>query len=657
MVIHWLLLLPIFLLAVVVSLTIPGWFLLKKTRLLKNFWETIVLGTIIGLTLVSLLSYLLLIINLPWLILPLLVVVNFFFFRNWQWSWPTITLTKHQLSALIVVLTLGVVGQLLVIAPSGVFRNGDLIFYSAHGHDSAWHIALMEELSKGYPLQNPVFAGEKLVNYHFFSDIIPTIFSRYLPLTPLDLYFRFFPLLYSFVLGGVAYLIGRQLGGSFLAGIWSMIFAYFAGSFGFVVTWLRSGQIGGESLFWSSQSQSTIGNPPQIAASIILLTFIYLLGYYLDKKNRWLLMILMLLAGIIVVFKVYAGVVLLGALGIISLWRLITKRSIDLLAMFAGSFVLAAGLYLPNTSATFAFLIFEPWWFVRTMVVAPDRLNWLDLELKRQTYIAESNWKRVIQIELTAFVIFWLGNLGMRFLGLFYLAKHLKGFLVDQQRLLITLMIIISLIMPLLFLQKGVASNTAQFLQYHLLLLGVVSGVAVAKLMEQIRSLRTQAIITTLIILLAVPTQIGLLNDFYSKPPLSKISAAELQALDYLKQQTEPASVILTPPYNQYFNLAQPTLPIWDWFDTAYVAAFSARRTYFTDFEQVDIMGYDFRARQRFQQQVFAEINPQTFQNLLHDQPINYLYFPQPLAPVVNLKEAELKQVFVNGEVEIWQVN
>lgn len=655
--------LPIFILAVLVNLTIPGLMLLKLATQLKNFWESLTLATVIGLVTTSLLSYLLFVINLPWLILPLLLIINFLYFKNLPTrlaggptSWM-VSFKRSQLIIFLFVLIIGVVGQLLVIAPSGRYHNGDLIFYSAHGHDSAWHIALMEELNKGYPLQNPVLAGERLVNYHFFSDIIPAAFSYYLPLSPFDLYFRFFPLLYSLLFGGISYLIGRKLGGTFQTGIWVMIFSFFAGSFGFIVTWLRSGQIGGESLFWSSQPQSTIGNPPQIAATIILLTFIYLLGVYLGKKNHWLLVILTLLAGTIVVFKVYAAVVLLGALGIVSLWRLITKHTADLLAMLTGSGLLAAGLYLPNTSATFAFLIFEPWWFIRTMVVAPDRLNWLDLELKRQTYIAEGNWKRVIQVELTAFLIFWLGNLGMRFLGLVYLVRKIKNFALDTQRLFITLMIIISFIMPLLFLQKGVASNTAQFLQFHLLLLGIVSGLVVAKLIQLVKPWWVKTFISLLIIILTVPTQIGLLLEFYSKPPLAKISSQELQALDFLKKQSTESSVILTAPYNQYFNTNLATPLIWDWSDTAYVAAFSTRRTYLSDIEQVDIMGYDYSGRRAFQQQLFAETDPQTFINLLHQQPINYLYFPKQLQPAVDLEKTDLKEVFANDEIEIWQVN
>jgi hypothetical protein len=81
------------------------------------------------------------------------------------------------------------------------------------------------------------------------------------------------------------------------------------------------------------------------------------------------------------------------------------------------------------------------------MIVEPSRLNLLDWELRRQTYIYEHNWKRVIWLEGWGFIIFFFGNLGMRFLGLW---EYLKS------NAIFKISIILSLVLPL-FLQKGVA--------------------------------------------------------------------------------------------------------------------------------------------------------------------------------------------------------
>lgn len=187
-----------FILLILACFTVPGIFFLEKSKIKLSFWEKIILGTVTGWVFFSLLSYFLSVIHLHLLLLPIIFIMDFlvikyvFSLKN-QISF----ISKKKLILFSLIFTLGIIGQLLIIAPSGVYLNGDLLFWSSHGHDGLWHIALMQEYQKGYPLQNPVFAGEKLVNYHFFSDIAPSDFNHYFKLPSLDLYFRFFPLLYS----------------------------------------------------------------------------------------------------------------------------------------------------------------------------------------------------------------------------------------------------------------------------------------------------------------------------------------------------------------------------------------------------------------------------------------------------------------------------
>lgn len=640
-----------FLFASIICFTIPGIFLLRKSNIKLSFWENLILATIVGFIFFTFISYILLNFKIHILLLPIVFILNFFVFKKFSFSKPIPFPSKSKLILLALVFIIGITGQMLVIAPSGSFINGDLIFWSAHGHDGSWHLSLMEELKKGYPLQNPSFAGEKLVNYHFFSDIAPADFSKYFKFSSLDLYFRFFPLIFSILLGSLSFILGSRLGGSFAAGLWSTIFAYFAGSFGYIVTYMQNKTLGGESLFWASQIQSSVGNPPQIISSIIILAFLILfLNLWQEKKGFF---ICMLLAGTLIVFKVYAGVVLLLSLGVVGFWQLIRERRIQILSLFILSTLLSLILYLPNTWGSNKFLIWEPWWFIRTMVVAPDKLNWIDLELRRQTYITEDNLKRVIQLELTAFLIFFLGNLGMRFLGLWYLVKSLKSVFKNYFNLLFLSIIIISFTFPLLFLQKGVASNTIQFFQYFLLLTGIASGITTAKLIGRTKPIIYKTTISILIIMLAIPTQVALIYGFYSRPPLAKISAEELTGLSFVKSNTPLNSIILTPPYNRYLDLKSKIPDIWDWSDTAYVAAFTGRRLYIADLEQVDIMGYDYQRRLNIQKEVFETNDSFTLGEILTSNKIDYLYFPKNLRPNVDLSQS-LKQTFENQAVEIW---
>lgn len=650
----------LFLLVSVVCFTLPGIYLLKKTSGKFTFWEENILGTVVGFVFFTLLAYLLLVFKIPFLLFPPTILLALLSLRNILREKLNPAFSPSlKLALLAAVFMVGILGQLLIISPSGSFQNQNLVFWSANGHDGAWHIALMEELKKGYPLQNPVFAGERLVNYHFFSDIAPAEFSRFLPFSSLDLYFRFFPLLYSLLLGLLAYLLGKKIGGSYGSGLWSAIFTYFGGSFGYIITWINSRTIGGESIFWATQIQSSSGNPPQIAAFVILLAFLYLFLLFIrDKSINWMLFaVCTLLAGSLVVFKVYAGVVTLGSLALVGLYQMAKERKAQILLLSVSSGLLALVLYLPNTAGSAGFLIWEPWWYIRTMIVVDSRLNWLDLEHKRQTYLVEHNLKRVAQIELTGFTIFFFGNLGTRALGLWQFFKMLGSVFNNYYFLLLVFIALSSFIFPLLFLQKGVASNTIQFMQYFLLLFGVTAAITTAQIIEKIKPAILKSIFIIFVIALTVPTQVGLIYNFYANYPVSRIENNELGALSFLKDHSSANDVILTPSFNKYLKVKGNTPPIWAWFDTAYVSAFSGRRTFLADTEQVDIMGYDLQNRIKVQQKIFQETDPLSFTNLLKENRIDYLYFPKLSKPLVNLKKTTLSKIYENNIVEIWKVN
>ncbi|MCX6704459.1 MAG: hypothetical protein NTZ07_03360 [Candidatus Woesebacteria bacterium] len=614
--------------------------------------EKVLMGGIVGFVLFTLISYLLIVLNIPFLIIPIVLLVILIGIKPLVNTLKRIKIKFDKTTILILtVFIIGIVGQMLVISPSGIFKNGDLLFWSSHGHDATWHIALMEEIKKGYPFANPVFAGEKLVNYHFFSDITPAIISKYLPISDLDLYFRVFPLIYSIFFGTSAYFLTKKITSSRLAAIWATIFSYFAGSFGYII-----GK--GESVFWASQPQSANQNPPQIVSDFIVMAALYYLFMLLQKKgNKFTFWICVLLTGTLAEFKVYAAIVILGALLLAGIWQFIRERKIQILLLTIASGALATILYLPNSSGSASFLIFQPWWFIRTMIVEPSRLNLLDWELRRQTYVYEHNWKRVIFLEGLGFLIFFFGNLGMRFVGLWDFLKSAKNSLKNYFDLIFILIILISLTLPLLFLQKGVAGNTSQFLQYFVLLTGILAGITTAKIIRLVKFPIFQILIVIILVVAMVPTQIGLLRDFYSRPAFAKISSSEMEALIFIKNNSPKDSVVLTPPYDKYPNLRGSTPNIWNWFDTGYVSAFSARRTFFDDHEQVDIMGYGWKGRLAIKEELFVEKDPARFMIKVDETKSQILYFPKAFRPLVDLTKTGFTKIYENSEVEVWKTS
>jgi len=64
------------------------------------------------------------------------------------------------------------------------------------------------------------------------------------------------------------------------------IFTYFAGSFGYIVTYLNNKTIGGESIFWATQPQSASGNPPQIISDFMIMAAVYFYLLFKEQKKK-----------------------------------------------------------------------------------------------------------------------------------------------------------------------------------------------------------------------------------------------------------------------------------------------------------------------------------------------------------------------------------
>lgn len=654
----------LFLIICFITFTLPAQRLLKIIKFevvspIENFF----LSTVIGIVGFTLIAYILAALHLR-ILMYLIPLVGLWSkapeLRSWSlrfFSLPKLTLVPKSL---VLIFIIGIIGQVVINAPSGWMYEDGLYFYSSHGHDGVWHLALMEEMKRPiFPFQNPEYAGHQLQNYHFFVDLLMSEMSRLFYFSNLDVYFRFMPVVFSLLLGLGSYLLVTNWTGDKRAGWWAVFFTYFAGSFGFILTLIRDHKLGGESIFWVSQTQSVLGNPPHAAAFVILIAVLILLLKFFRADFKWPVFVLIaVLGGALIEFKVYAGVLLLGGLLVVGLWELMKRRQPKPLYLFGSTLLVAMAIYLPNSSNSQDFLIWQPWWFIRTMVVAGDRLDWLDLELRRQTYIAEHNWKRVIQLETTALLIFMVGNLGMRFLGFLTFIRKIKSMFSDNFDLCFMAMTTASFLIPVFFLQKGVAWNVIQFEQYFLLLFGFLAAISVNQFLNWIKKVRIRNFITVVIIILALPTQIGLLQQFYGNLPLSKISFGELEGLKYLQDNTSIDDIILTAPFSRYArdSFGLPPVPISSWYETGYVPAFSGRRTLISDHEQLDIMGYQIKSLLTEREQVFKTPDNSLKNDFLKKYQIGYIYLAPKQQFATTSADLQADIVFSNNDVQIYKV-
>lgn len=658
--------LPLFLLLTLVVFYLPGKALLSLRTDRLEPQEDLFLSFALGIVFFICLAVVLGLLNLRFLSLPVFCALNIFALKKGLLKTAVVSL-RHLFNCkiLILVFLAGIVVQGLINFPSGLKYPGGVYFWSSQGHDGLWHVALMEELKLHFPPQNPLYAGKPLQNYHFSADILMGEFFRLFPfLSSLDLYFRFFPVIFSFLIGLGVYSFAKRRW-SQKTGCWAVFFTYFCGSFGYIVSVFRGGSFfTGETTFWASQGNTILGNPPH-TLGIILLTAILvaLQQWVLDKKRFWLFVLGFLGFGLATV-KVSSGAVLVAALTFAGGYYLLVERKLDLLltGLFLG--VTNFALLKVISPGAESFLIFEPLWFSRNLMTA--RLGDFDWELRRQHYLwvnSVKSWLRVIQLETQAVLLFIVGNSGLRIMGILaILGKVFKSFKkLDAIDAFLYSALAASLGVVLLFIQKGLAFNLIQFIQIYLHFLGIFAAVVVAELLKRVKAKGIRFALAALIIFLAAPTAVGNLLDFYGpgKVPLAKVTPAELEALSWLRQNSRITDIVLTKPFAggaEYRYQSQPW-PISGWYSTPYVFVFSGRYAYLSGEEQLMITGYkteeDLTAIKAF----FARKDWTKSAPFLREKGIRFIYLrkdemEQPLIEEGN----QINKVFENDEVVIFKV-
>lgn len=657
----------LFMVAAIFVFYVPGFGIIARSKKKLEDQEIITLSLSLGFVCFVLAAIILSLLRFRDLMYLIILVVNLLIILQYRFdvfkSWKIFIKCR----TLLILIILGIFTQGFINFPSGYLYKDGLDFWSSQGHDGIWHISLMEEVKKEIPIKSPIFAGENLYNYHYLVDILMGEFARIFPFfSTLDLYFRFFPVIFSLLIGiSVFALITRWQQNNKVSGYFAVFFTYFVGSFGYIVTFLRNRNIfAGETVFWASQENTLLGNPPHaISHGLLAACFLAILIYLKERKLIWLA-IAFLIGFVLAGFKVSGGLVMLAGISAAAIIDFICQRRVWLMVL---AFLLGLSNFITFRSMTSndapSFLMFLPWWFIRTMVV--DKLGWMDIELKRQFYISKGSWHawlRVFQLEAIAFTVFLIGNLGMRTLGFFTIIKNIfteKSYKKPFEVMLMVAMIT-GFVIPILFVQKGIIYNNIQFMQYFLFIMGFYGAITIFRLIGFFKNMWIKILIVIVVAVLSLPTVIGNLNEFYGigRTPLAKISNQDLEALRYLKEHSNQEAIILTTPFNRNLKdkFSYQPKPIYVWYSTAYIPALTGRRMYLTDEEQALITGYQIENRIIRMKKFFQQNDFSFNRTFLKDAKIDYIYITKNELESLDIQKNGLSIFFENNEIVIYKV-
>ncbi len=557
---------------------------------------------------------------------------------------------KPEKRLLISLLVLGTLFQSLTMIRSGLHYAFGLGFWGPNGHDGIWHLALINQL-KNFSLSNPVFSGTKLTNYHFGFDLLVAVLSLLTKIKPISLYFQILPPIMAFLTGILTYKFVKKWSSSKKAAWWATFFVYFGGSWG----WLLGK---GESTFWANQSISSLINPPYVLSLIVLLFGLIKLFDYFKNPNKKNLIICSLLFGILIQVKVYAGIIALGSFGFLLIINLIFHRrqSKEIFPLFLLSFLITLILFLPFNLKASSLLVFSPLWFSRTMLSFSDRLGWFKLENARLAYLNSGKWLKWLLAEGLALFIFIFGNLGTRIIGFFYgglLGKLKKE--ISQIEIFLFSSLVVSLTIPLLFIQKGNPWNTIQFFYYFQFFMAIFAGVTLGKFFNKTGKFKIIVISIALIALTLPTTVVTLRNDYLPSRPPSRISVEELEALSFLENQ--PKGVVLSYPFDSAWKskFSEPK-PLYAYETTAYISALSGKSLFLEDEMNLQITGFDWQTRKEQSIKFFSTSDPLWAEQFIGENKIKYFYLIKGQKTNLKVEDLGVEKIFENGEVGIFGV-
>ncbi len=544
---------------------------------------------------------------------------------------------------LIVLTILGTIFQGVAMFRSGQLYHYGVGYFGPLARDGVWHEALIGQLKLGIPPQNPGFAGVALTNYHYLYDLLVAIVSRLSTINPSFLIYRFFPVIFSILLGIGTYLLARRLFGSKLVSILAVFFAYFGSSFGWIVSLAKHQPLAGESAFWANQPVSMNLNPPYAISLVIIIFGVILLDNYLKKPNLIKGVVLSVLLGALVGFKAYAGAIVIAALFFLTLKKIFFDKNYTLLPVFIFSAVIFIGIYLSIGKGAASLIGFQPLWLIDTMIDAGDRVGIPNFTARRFAYFGGHRWLSFGAIELISLLIFFVGNLGTRITALWGLRKK---FFRSDLHLFIFLMMGAATFPTLLFVQKGNPWNVIQFFYYFLYFTGLYAAFALSKF--------SIPILVLVLLITPISSYATFRSVLYPNPP-AYLPLKEYQALNFLK--LEPPGVILKHPYDSNLkNKYTDPYPLFVYADNAYVSAYSGKPVFIEDAEQQIVLNTNYTVRVDEADRFFTEKDLNWSDQFLKSNNIRYVYVPKIYQLPMAEGEYSMKKIFENDSVNIYEV-
>lgn len=631
-----------FLPVIFLAFYIPGSVLIRE----KNFSQLqhIALCFIMGLVFFALQAFILGYLGLRWLTYGYLLL----FLCLWIWQKGYVVISKKNLlikkidPLLVGIVILGVVIQLLTVWFIG-YRSENGFEFCCFWPDSFYHLALINELSSSFPPKEPGMYDVFVKNYHFLANLVVADLSRVFRLPIVHAQYQYMPVFLSFLLAGSVIGTAGMISQNKNFMRWLVFFLFFSGDIIFVLLFFM-GKGMNFTLNVSENATTLWFSPPRVYAMVILFGGIMVFLSFLKKQSLRTGVLLGMLFGSLVGFKIYLGFFALIGLSGVMLFSIFRKRFEWVLPVLVSGIV-GALLYFP-VNAQAGGLFYSGLWRIDDFAVRPV-FDLVRLELAKQVYREHGNYLRIVLIEILFFALYIFSLFGMFLLGFIQSKKSLKEFPRELHVLLLTGLATSSVI-GMFFLQDTGGANTLQFLFSVYIVGAFYTALALSYWLKKIPMPMKIALIVLLVLLSSArvlrETYYNI-TDVVSHKDYFVVSNEQREALEYIKNSI-PKDAVVAVESEQAFD------------DNCYILSFIADRRFFLCGSGIlQDHGANITTRVREVETIFLNENITRLSDSLKRNNIDYIYVPSGFLFGTTQTRDFLIPVYKNAQVEVLRVD
>ena len=553
----------LYVISVVLVFYIPGSVMLRSTRLRASL--QLPLSITIGIGLWALQGFVFGFLQLRWLTYAYLLIFVYVWIRNisLRYIFSTVNSIKHSVAVnkrLLLIIVIGVFVQLSAMWFTMIPTQKGLFYCCGDPNDNTWFAAVTNELIHSIPPRQPGMYGVPLQNYHFLSNLVVAETARVFHIPYLLVQYQFNTILLSVLYGLLAVVFGRLLHLSDVYIFWLLFFLYF-GSDAMYVTLLTLRKGLNFSMSSLEDGVRFLVNLPRAYAMVMMLGFLNLFIIWLKDKKLYLSILIGLIAGSLVGFKVYAGIFVLAGLCMYALYEFLRYKDIRPLAVFVLSGLVTLGLYLPINAGAGG-LYFTGLWRFENFIVQPA-LGLVGLEQARVIYAQHNNWIHVAVNEGIYIAIFIFSIFGSKLAGLYQTKSSVRKIPIPVHIVFITGMLV-SLVAGLFFNQTIGSSNTFNFLVSVFIIMSFYAALTMTYAIQRLPKICKHLIIF-IVILATIPRIIYETSrniDNLLKGRVTVVSKSTMDAVNYLQDNTKAEDVIFIDSRNYWYDVNAPMFAV-----------------------------------------------------------------------------------------------